>query len=306
MAVIPHINDADSGVSVRASLNTLIDQGICQNNIVVSLPAGETIGQYANGDTIPIQGKTFEEALNLLAVKDLPPVYSIATNVLTQTSVKGEVGAPYSNTLNALFTKNDAGPLTLLRIQKNGVDLVPSASGPSLILVDNDTYKNGNVAYIAKADYLPGPLKNYSPSGNPDNRLPLVRNLNAPQAAEGGFGSNTVLLSGRYKIFYGDSAVPPANTIDVRAAVSSRWVDDPNPFILNTGITHNIFWVAAPTFMNLQSVIDLTALNATITSSYVRTNFTVNDASGAPVPYNIYVMIIAGPYAVNHQHQIAF
>jgi len=56
--------------------------------------------------------------------------------------------------------------------------------------------------------------------------------------------------------------------------------------------------------MSIVSVIDLDALNADITASYVNSTFNVNDAGGSPVSYKNYNMTIAVPYPSNHRHQI--
>jgi hypothetical protein len=54
----------------------------------------------------------------------------------------------------------------------------------------------------------------------------------------------------------------------------------------------------------ISSVIDLDALNADITSSYVLSTFNVNDGGGTAVSYKVYTMTIASPYASSHRHSI--
>jgi hypothetical protein len=279
--------------------------GTFASDILVSLSGGKTFGKYVDGETIPSMGLTPEQVLNLVAIEDIAPTYTPATLVLTDSaSNQDEVGTVYSDGLTATFTQNDAGALSSIRIQKNGVDMTPNGSSSPFIKADFGSYVLGNITFIAYADYAAGIIKTYSPSGNPDARTPLIRNVNAPQAAEVAFASNTVLLTGTYKIFYGPSSSVPGTSAAVRALPSNRFTDAGNTFILNTGSTEVNYTVAMPATMSLVSVIDLDALNANITANYILSTFNVNDAGGTPVSYKVYTMTNGVAYASNHQHQI--
>ena len=279
--------------------------GTFASNITVSLSGGKSFGKYVHGETIPSAGLTPEQVLNLVAIEDIAPTYTPATLVLSDTLAnEAEVGTAYSDSLTATFTQNDAGALTSIRIQKNGSDMTPNGTSSPFGKTDAGSYVLGNITFIAYADYGAGIIKTYSPSGTPDARTPLIRNANAPQAAETGFSSNTVLLTGLYKIFYGDSASAPGTSAAVRALPSDRFTNAGNTFILNTGATNMIFTVAMPATMSLVSVIDLDALSADITANYILNTFNVNDAGGNPVSYKVYTMTNGVAYASNHQHQI--
>lgn len=279
--------------------------GTFTQNITVSLSGGKTLGKYTNGQTIPSAGQTFEDVMRDIAIEDIAPTYTPATLSLTDSVAnQDEVGTAYNNNLLATFTQNDAGILTQIRIQKNGSDMLPNGVLSPLPKNDVGTYPLGSITYVAYANYNAGIIKNYLPSGTPDPRPALIRNVNAPQAAENNFASNTVTLTGFYKIFYGPTASAPANSANVRALPSNQLTNAGNVFILNTGAVQNIFAVAIPATMSLVSVIDLDALNANITANYVLTTFNVNDAGGNPVAYKIYIMTNAVPYSSNHRHQI--
>lgn len=105
-------------------------------------------------------------------------------------------------------------------------------------------------------------------------------------------------------IFYGPSSSAPTTSSDVRALSSKIFTDGSNPFTLNTGNTNVNFTAAMPATLSISSVVDLDALNAVITNSYVSSTFNVNDAGGTAVSYKVYTMTIASPYASNHRHQI--
>jgi hypothetical protein len=53
----------------------------------------------------------------------------------------------------------------------------------------------------------------------------------------------------------------------------------------------------------MTEVLDLDALNANITNSYVLSTFGVSDAGGASSDYNVYTMTNGLPYSSSHRHQ---
>lgn len=50
-----------------------------ENDIIVSLPDGKTLGKYESGQTIPSAGKTAEEVFNLIAVEAINPTVTLTT-----------------------------------------------------------------------------------------------------------------------------------------------------------------------------------------------------------------------------------
>jgi hypothetical protein len=115
-------------------------------------------------------------------------------------------------------------------------------------------------------------------------------------------GSSTITFQNM--IFYGPSANAPTNSTEVRSLGTKVLTSSANPFNLLTGTTFAIFTVALPSTLSLSSVIDLDALNANITSSYVLSTFNVNDYGGTAVAYKIYTMTNGSPYSPSHRHQI--
>jgi hypothetical protein len=115
-------------------------------------------------------------------------------------------------------------------------------------------------------------------------------------------GSTTVAFQNA--IFYGPSASVPTNSAGVRVLGTRVLTGSVNPFNLLTGNTYTIFTVAMPATLSLTSVIDLDALNADITASYVLSSFNVNDYGGTAVSYRIYTMTNGSPYSSSHRHQI--
>jgi len=77
-----------------------------------------------------------------------------------------------------------------------------------------------------------------------------------------------------------------------------------NAFTLVTGTTHNRFIVLLPPGVTITSVIDTTNANTNITSSYVLSTLTVNDAGGTSRAYNMYQYTTAIPYSTSANHSI--
>lgn len=118
--------------------------------------------------------------------------------------------------------------------------------------------------------------------------------------------STTLTLTGSYRRFFGAVSTIPTTSAQVRA-LSSVFDNTSNTFILNTGSVEKIFVIAIPATKTLSTVIDLDAANALVTSEYVLsgTLTSIDDVSGSPVAYKVYINSIASvPYTNNHRHQI--
>ena len=107
-----------------------------------------------------------------------------------------------------------------------------------------------------------------------------------------------------FLIFYGPLSSAPTTSAGVRAIANKIFTDGSNPFNLNTGSTLKDFTVAMPNTLSISQVLDLDALSANITASYVNNPFNVEDAGGTNVAYNVYTMSNSVPYASNHRHEV--
>lgn len=65
--------DENGNVQITIPVNTF------ENDIIVSLPDGKTLGKYESGQTIPSAGKTAEEVFNLIAVEAINPTVTLTT-----------------------------------------------------------------------------------------------------------------------------------------------------------------------------------------------------------------------------------
>jgi len=105
-------------------------------------------------------------------------------------------------------------------------------------------------------------------------------------------------------IYYGPTNIIANNSLSIKALPSSVSVNVENKFILDTGNTEVNFQFWLPNGVNLESVIDLDALSADITSSYVSSIVSVDDNNGIPVVGVLYTLTQGVPYLVSHRHEV--
>ena len=116
--------------------------------------------------------------------------------------------------------------------------------------------------------------------------------------------SGTTTINFLNLIFYGPVASAPINSAGVRALGTRIFTDGSNPYDLETGMVEKIFTSAMPATSTITQVNDLDAYNALITERYILSTFTVNDAAGNAVSYNVYTMTNAIPYNdMSHRHR---
>jgi len=123
------------------------------------------------------------------------------------------------------------------------------------------------------------------------------------------YSASTFTINYNYVIFYGTVITSSTNSSGVRSNSNYQFVNGTNPFVLNTGTISRSYEIAFPSSHSPTVIIDLDALNApllNVTGGYFSTNFNVNDGGGTPSLYNIYNMVNAIPYPINHRHQITY
>jgi hypothetical protein len=118
-------------------------------------------------------------------------------------------------------------------------------------------------------------------------------------------------------VFYGPSSSIPTNSTAVKSLPSKTLLNSlSNPFNLLSGTTHKTFTIAVPATSTVTGVVDLDALNASITvvqsgtpgsplGSYIGTQFGVNNYLGTPSTYKVYTLVNASNYSTSHRHQIS-
>lgn len=110
-------------------------------------------------------------------------------------------------------------------------------------------------------------------------------------------GGNTT-ISFFYLIFYGPASTTPTTSAQVRALPFRSFTTTTNPFTFGTGVVSSIFTVALPTPVPTRDTIKFWTDDDALGANVVNTNnpFSVADAFGTLVTYNVYTAVYATPF----------
>ena len=181
----------------------------------------------------------------------------------------------------------------------------------------NTTNNSGNIATIDLFDVTLGSnLLTATPNDGTENVTIVTTQLNSNGASQtwraignnisptGTINSTNYTSTARFLVWQG-AAATVTNSAEIKALPASFFRTGGTTFTLNTGSTLTNFWVCLPPGVSITNVIDLDALNANITASYVlQSSINYLDAGSTGRAYVIYLMNIASPYSSNHRHQI--
>jgi len=111
--------------------------GIFTKNIIMNGTSSNRLGNYVNGDTIPVAGLGLDSAFKIIAQRAIPPTYVAPTATISSSPSAGtyEIGTSTAVTLSNTFTQNDAGALSSTTYYKNG----SVTSNPSSITLTSQT-----------------------------------------------------------------------------------------------------------------------------------------------------------------------
>jgi hypothetical protein len=233
-----------------------------------------------------------QDLVNVKNALIVHPIYTAPVLTLSspQSSNFYEVGEQVNVSLSALFTQKDGGSVVSYQIQKNGSQVAATSQFSETIsmMVAATTYQS-------LATYLQGPIKK-----NNFNEDDATGRISASSVT-----SNNVSFQGYYATWYGPTVVVPSNSANVRALSGKLLTAQSNSAILNTGASQTMFAIVTPAAKSLASVVDLDALNLSITSEYVYQGvITVNNAGGVPVAgFKLYLKTSGVAYSSNHRHQ---
>jgi hypothetical protein len=106
-------------------------------NIIMNGTSSNRLGNYVNGDTIPVAGLGLDSAFKIITQRAIPPTYVAPTATISSSPSAGtyEIGTSTAVTLSSTFTQNDAGALSSTTYYKNGV----VTSNPSSITLTSQT-----------------------------------------------------------------------------------------------------------------------------------------------------------------------
>ena len=276
------------GDTVPDALNNLLQEINNLNNstsnlfvsdIDVILSPGKSLGRFLNGETIPSAGRTPEEVVDLLAKDFLQPAFT--SFAISGLSTILEVGTNLTTSYDFVWNTSNNANIVVDTININDItNSIPLATN-----ISNDM------------------IENISLSINVNSETTNTWQISATDTNNGTFTRN-FSISWRYRNFYGPVATTPNTSSGVRSLAANSF-SNVNGFTLNTGSTQTKFVIALAPGNNLVQVIDLDALNANLTLSYINVGtVNVEDANGDLVSYTLYELNLATPYSSNHRHQI--
>lgn len=258
------------------------------HDIPAVFAGGKSLGKWVNGDTVDSTGKTPYQVLEEAFADYLAPaITSMTAATLIKTFEVGEE-LPDGNTSVSYVISNS----TNIKTQPPAIGIlstnIADASFPT-----NPVTLLGSGGFVIDIE----PNTRFTAPGTRTITLQGTNNQDDTFTA-------TATILGLYKQFYGPTTTAASDSATVRGLPSYRFTNAGSVFTLNTGSTQRIFQLWLPTGQTLSNVTDLDALNANLTSQYVATSLSVNDANGVAVTGTLYTMTQAVPYTVSHRHQL--
>lgn len=231
---------------------------------------------------LQLLGQIAECSCNGPAPPYVPPAF-------TAFSISGQASTVEVGTVIGAGNKPFSWAITLNDGVVPTIDIYDNTTATTLIAA---TPNDGSQSVLAPAVNLAFDGQSQSYKGIGNNTSPA-----------GTFDSANFVITARYYEFYGPTAAPSASSADVRALPSNRFSSAGTAFNLNTGTVEKIFEICLPPGKTLVSVFDATA-GFFITGSFVLSVINVDDAAANPVPYDVYRLTNAVPYAIGHTFNI--
>ena len=290
------------GVSdpVEVDLSTLIGNSLSDVTVgddetfTVELGEGGTLGGYKTGD--PISADTsIETIIKKLLMKQVPPTYtepsiSIANNG-GSASGSYEIGTEVTPNVRATFAQHDAGALTNIQFKKGGSNVGEAQTSSPATYTEAAFTLETATSFSATATYARGAVKN--------------DNLGQPYEEgriEAGSKTSSNFTFTPYRQGYFVGSTENTDTIDsavIRGLASKKngaYSSGTVKFTVPVGAQRVI--IACPaTNSGVTKVINESALNADVTSTFTKSQVDVEGASGyAAISYNVWTFVPDVPY----------
>ena len=293
------LNDEEQS-TVTVDLSTLIGNSLSDvvvgedETFTVELGEGGTLGGYKTGDSISAD-TSIETIIKKLLMKQVPPTYTQPSISITNNggSASGnyEIGTEVTPNVRATFTQNDAGALTNIQFKKGASNVGEAQTSSPATYTEAAFTLETTTSFSATATYAEGAIKDDN-LGEPYEEGHI--------AAGSKTSGNFTFTPYRQGYFVGstenkdaiDSAVIRGLATKKNGAYSSGTVK----FTVPVGAQRVI--IACPgTNSGVTKVINESALNADVTSTFVKSQVDVEGASGyAAISYNVWTFVPDVPY----------
>lgn len=279
--------EVDLSDLVGASLSDVIVGS--DEEFTVELGAGATLGGFKTGDKVS-KDTSLETIVKKMLMKQVPPTYSqpsvsIGNNGGTAAG-NYEIGTSVTPKLTSSFTKNDAGALASIQFKKGGTNVGTAGTSSPATYAEDAFVLSTAVTYTATASYAEGAIKN----DNLGQPYP-TGHIAAGSKTSGNYTFNPY-RQGHFMGSVVSTDTPTSATIrSLGTKKNGSYGAGTVRFTVSKGATQVI--IACPaTSRGMTKVINESALNADVTSTFTKTTVAVEGANGyEAVNYNVWTFV---------------
>lgn len=294
------LNDAQHS-KVEVDLSTLVGSSLSDVSVgedeafTVELGAGATLGGFKTGDKIA-KDMTVETIVKKLLMKQVPPTYvqpSVAiSNNAGSSAGNYEIGSTLNVKLRATFTQHDAGQLTNIQFKKNSVNVGEASTSTPADYAEESLSLVSATTYSATATYAEGDIRN-------DNLGQAYPTGHIEAGSKD--TSNYVFTPYRMGYFAGyTSDVAELTSAAIRnLQTKSNAAYRAGSFKITVKAGAKRVVIAAPaTNTGVTKILNESALNADVTSTFAKSTIDVEGANGhAAITYNVWTYIPLNAYS---------
>lgn len=293
------LND-EASTKIEVDLNALIGNSFSDIKVgedevfTVELGSGGTLGGFKTGDTIP-KDTSLETLVKKLLMKQVPPTYSQPSVSITNNggtaSGSYEIGTSVTPKVRATFNKADAGDLTSIQFKKGSSNVGEAQTTSPADYTEETFVLESATTFSATATYAEGPIKNDNlGQPYPDGHI----------AAGSKNSSNFTMTPYRQGYFIGSTE----DTAEVTSAtvrglsLKKNGAYSAGTIKLTVPVGAQRVLIACPvTNTGMTKVLNESALNADVTSTFVKSTVDVEGAAGyTAVSYNLWTFVPDVPY----------
>lgn len=287
------LNDAASSI-VEVDLSDLIGNSLSDvvvgqdEAFTVELGNGGTLGGFKTGDKVA-KDMTVENIVKKLLMKQVPPTYTQPSVAISNNggSASGsyEIGSTVTPKVRATFTQNDAGAVTSIQFQKNSSDVGDAQSSAPATYEETGFVLESTTSFRAVVNYAEGAVKKDNlgqdyPDGHIQAGSKTTSNYTFTPYRQGYFVGSTV-----------DKATLTSATIRDMTKKNGAYSAQTIEFTVPVG-TGRVVIACPATSTGLKKVINTSALNADVTSTFVKSTLDIEGADGySAITYNVWTFI---------------
>lgn len=245
-------------------------------NIIMNGSSTNRLGNYVNGDIIPVAGLSLDSAFKIITQKAYPPTYINPTTSISSSPSASiyEIGSNLGTiTLSSTFTQNDAGSLTGTTYYKNNV----TALGGNTDVISSLT---STTQYKVTKSYNQGACK---PNNLGD--IDCTGRINAGSITSSNITFTPVAL--KYWGYSSSSSPTSGNVVSTNGGGSEFAYDkSKGSFSIVISGTNQYVYYAYPTSLGTLSSIIVSGLESI--GAFNQTTVSVTNAQGYVQNYYVY------------------